>query len=92
MSPTIQQALPKFLQIANHIRGQIARGELRPGDSPGILSIDGNYTQQGDGRVRIDVAGTSAGDGYDRLVVTSGAATLENSRGLPFFATVPPAK
>src|SRR2546421_5418942 len=32
MSPTIQQALPKFLQIANHIRGQIARGELRPGD------------------------------------------------------------
>src|SRR5712692_7265064 len=32
MSPEIQQALPKFLQIANHIRGQIARGELRPGD------------------------------------------------------------
>jgi GntR family transcriptional regulator len=32
MSPEIQQVLPKFLQIANHIRGQIARGELRPGD------------------------------------------------------------
>src|SRR5437763_7129404 len=32
MSPEIQQALPKFLQIANYIRAQIARGQLRPGD------------------------------------------------------------
>jgi GntR family transcriptional regulator len=32
MSPEIQEALPKFLQIANHIREQIAKGELRPGD------------------------------------------------------------
>lgn len=31
MSPELQQALPKFLQIANHIREQIARGELQPG-------------------------------------------------------------
>ena len=32
MSPEIQHSLPKFLQIANHIRSQIARGELQPGD------------------------------------------------------------
>ena len=31
MTPEIQSALPKYLQIANHIRQQIIRGELRPG-------------------------------------------------------------
>jgi DNA-binding GntR family transcriptional regulator len=32
MSPRLEQALPKYVQIANHIRGRIVRGELRPGD------------------------------------------------------------
>lgn len=32
MSPEIQQALPKYVQIADQIRGLILRGELRPGD------------------------------------------------------------
>lgn len=30
--PELQLALPKFLQIANHIRDAILRGDLRPGD------------------------------------------------------------
>jgi DNA-binding GntR family transcriptional regulator len=30
--PEIQQVLPKYLQIAGHIRDQIVRGDLRPGD------------------------------------------------------------
>jgi DNA-binding GntR family transcriptional regulator len=30
--PELQQALPKFLQIANHIRDEILRGEREPGD------------------------------------------------------------
>lgn len=30
--PPLQEALPKFLQIANYIRDQILQGELRPGD------------------------------------------------------------
>jgi len=29
--PDLQQVLPKYLQIANHIRDQILRGDLRPG-------------------------------------------------------------
>ena len=29
--PEIQRSLPKYLQIANHIRDQILRGDLRPG-------------------------------------------------------------
>jgi GntR family transcriptional regulator len=32
LSPEIQQALPKYMQVANYIRDQILRGELRPGD------------------------------------------------------------
>lgn len=32
MGPEIQQVLPKYLQVADHIRGQIVRGELQPGD------------------------------------------------------------
>lgn len=31
MSPEIQQVLPKYLQVADHIRGQIVQGELLPG-------------------------------------------------------------
>lgn len=30
--PQLQQALPKYVQIANHVRDQILRGDLRPGD------------------------------------------------------------
>jgi GntR family transcriptional regulator len=30
--PELQQVLPKYLQIAGHIRDQIVRGDLRPGD------------------------------------------------------------
>ena len=30
--PELQQALPKFLQIANHIRDEILRGDRRPGE------------------------------------------------------------
>jgi GntR family transcriptional regulator len=30
--PEVQQVLPKYLQIAGHIRDQITRGDLRPGD------------------------------------------------------------
>lgn len=30
--PELQLALPKFLQIANHVRDAIIRGDLRPGD------------------------------------------------------------
>jgi GntR family transcriptional regulator len=30
--PEIQSVLPKYLQIAGHIRDQIVRGDLRPGD------------------------------------------------------------
>jgi DNA-binding GntR family transcriptional regulator len=32
MSPRIEEALPKYVQIANYLRTQILQGELKPGD------------------------------------------------------------
>ena len=32
MSPRIEESLPKYVQVANHLREQILSGELRPGD------------------------------------------------------------
>lgn len=30
--PESEEGLPKYLQIANHLRDQILRGELQPGE------------------------------------------------------------
>ncbi|MFN2468821.1 MAG: hypothetical protein ABR521_11905 [Gaiellaceae bacterium] len=49
--------------------------EVRPGTSPGTLSVTGSYTQTAAGTLRIEIAGTSPGTQYDRLAV-SGMATL----------------
>jgi outer membrane autotransporter protein len=48
--------------------------ELRPGDSPGTLTIFGNYTQTADGVLDIEIGGPAAGQ-YDRLVI-NGTASL----------------
>lgn len=51
-------------------------GEVAPGLSPGVLTILGNYVQQSDGALRIELTGTTPGAEYDRLVV-NGSATLD---------------
>jgi len=51
------------------------QGSVEPGDSPGILTVDGDYDQTSTGELVIEIAGTTAGGQYDRLVVT-GDATL----------------
>ena len=48
---------------------------VQPGFSPGILTINGNYSQSPTGVLNIELGGTAPGTGYDRLVV-SGNATL----------------
>ena len=50
-------------------------GEVAPGLSPGALMILGNYVQQSEGGLRIEITG-QAGNEYDRLLV-SGSATLD---------------
>ena len=51
-------------------------GEVAPGLSPGVLTIQGNYVQQSDGGLRIEIAGMTPEAEYDRLVVT-GSVTLD---------------
>ncbi len=55
-----------------------AGGTVHPGNSPGILSITGNYTQGAAGTLAVDIAGPAAGTGYSRLAV-SGNATLDGT-------------
>ena len=45
-------------------------GSSKPGFVFGILNISGNYTQESDGVLQIEVGGLSAGESYDQLRVT----------------------
>ena len=53
-------------------------GTVAPGASPGILTIEGDYTQGPGGTLQAEIAGVTAGSGYDRLVVV-GTATLDGT-------------
>ena len=55
--------------------GLVNSGLLTPGNSPGYLSISGDYTQSGVGVLGIELAGLLAGSEYDVLAV-SGQANL----------------
>lgn len=48
-------------------------GCVSPGESPAILTIDGDYTQLSTGTLEIELGGTTAGTGYDQLAVTGSA-------------------
>jgi hypothetical protein len=53
-------------------------GTVAPGTSPGVLTISGNYTQGPGGTLAVEVAGTTPGTQFDRLVV-SGTASLDGT-------------
>jgi hypothetical protein len=58
------------------IAGSVSNsGTVSPGASPGTLTITGNYTQGESGVLNIELAGTVAGTGFDRLAV-GGTANL----------------
>ena len=50
-------------------------GTVRPGSSPGTLTINGNYNQGPNGTLEVDIEGTTPGSGFDVLAV-SGQANL----------------
>ena len=72
-----------FVQTAGTLSGGgtiignvvINGGVVSPGFSPGTLTIQGNYTQNGNGALNVEIDGTTAGSQYSVLAV-SGAATL----------------
>ena len=53
-------------------------GTVRPGASPGTLTVTGNYAQGAAGVLEVDVAGTAQGTQYDHLSV-GGAAALDGT-------------
>ena len=63
------------------VQGQVivaSGGLIFPGNSPGILTVDGSYQQEAGSTYFAEIGGTDAGDGYDQISVT-GAATLGGS-------------
>jgi hypothetical protein len=54
------------------------RGTMSPGDSPGKMTIIGNYTQFSTGTFFAELAGLTPGTQYDQLQV-SGTATLDGT-------------
>ena len=56
-------------------------GHVVPGQSPGLLTVAGNYIQQAQGALDVEIGGTTAGTQYDQLNVaaTGGAATLNGA-------------
>lgn len=65
-------------------------GAVSPGNSPGILTVDGNFLFDGETSFIVDLVDPAAGTGYDQLVVT-GSVTLNyatlvvNLDGAPRF-------
>jgi hypothetical protein len=54
----------------------INNGRIKPGQSPGILGISGNYTQTELGKLDIEIGGPTVGTQYDQLQI-GGAASLD---------------
>ena len=49
-------------------------GLVSPGDSPGLITVNGDYTQQISGTLAIELAGMTPGTEHDQLVITGTAA------------------
>lgn len=65
-------------------------GRLAPGNSPGIITINGNYTQSASGTLEIEFGGTTPGTQHDKVTV-SGAASLAGRLEVPLINSyVPP--
>ncbi|MCA9241334.1 MAG: hypothetical protein KDA37_14085, partial [Planctomycetales bacterium] len=62
----------------------VNQAAVRPGNSPGVITIDGDYTQQADGVLEIELGGPTPGADHDLLEVT-GTATLGGRLELPLI-------
>jgi hypothetical protein len=79
------QLLGGALKGTNTFTGNILNGgTVNPGFSPGQLNINGNYTQNSNGVLQIELAGTAPGTGFDQLAV-SGTASLNGTLNVTFL-------
>jgi tyrosinase len=58
-------------------------GVVSPGNSPGILKINGDYLQSEDGELTIEITGRKAGKKYDVLEI-AGTASLDGALNIYF--------
>ena len=65
--------------LAAHVTNS---GTLAPGNSPGIIHIDGDYTQTATGTLEIEVGGLTAGTEHDQVIV-SGTASIDGNLTFP---------
>jgi hypothetical protein len=64
------------------INGEVVtNGVVGAGNSPGVLTITGSFTQTSEGTIETEIAGPTVDSEYDRLVV-NGAATLAGNLDL----------
>jgi hypothetical protein len=74
-SPTLVDIRGGTLSGAGTIVANVSNGgTVAPGNSPGILFVLGNYTQTPSGILDIEIAGLTAGSGYDELRVFGNAS------------------
>ncbi|MEB3232298.1 MAG: FG-GAP-like repeat-containing protein [Leptolyngbyaceae bacterium] len=64
-------------------------GTVSPGNSPGMLHIQGDYTQTASGELTVELAGTNPGVGFDVLKV-DGTAKLDGELNLYFLGDFAP--
>lgn len=66
-------------------------GEIAPGSSAGILTIVGNTPFAGTAKLSIEIGGATVGTQYDRLAITSGAASLDGTLSISLINSFTPA-
>ena len=71
--------------------GAVLAGELSPGLSPGIFDVEGSLGLLGDARVAIEIGGTTAGVGFDRLALT-GTLTAAGELAASLLRTYQPSQ
>lgn len=72
------------------VQGDLANGNVvAPGASPGVLDVDGSYTQTAEGRLQIEIGGLEPGLGHDQLRVT-GSAQVAGVLEIMLVDYVPP--
>ena len=68
------------------IRGSVTSdGKVAPGNSPGVITINGDYTQTASGSLEIEIGGLTPGTLHDQVVVT-GAASLAGHLDVPIVS------
>src|SRR5262249_15996432 len=73
------------------INGNVVNAaELQPGDSPGVLTINGNYTQTADGILEVEIGGPTVGSQYDRLAINGTASLAGTLNVIILNGFVPP--